>query len=39
MMMILLMILLVNACIQSECENDGKFVVENVYSVSYVHAS
>jgi len=33
------MILMVNACMQNEDENDDEFVVEHVHSESYVHAS
>jgi len=35
----MMVILMVNACMQNEGENDGEFVVEHVHSVSYVHAS
>jgi hypothetical protein len=33
------MILMVNACMKKEDENDNEFVVEHVHCESYVHAS
>jgi len=35
----MMVILMVNACMQNEGENDGEFDIEHVHSVSYVHAS
>ena len=35
----MIVILMVNACMQNEGENVGEFVLEHMHSVSCVHAS